>query len=166
VLLIPVRAIQHVGLVFLCSRRPLEEGTPVSKHVAVWYLLWIVFCDLYFTVFYGVYLLVDVLNLVFRILTFHDQPFQYLCFDLSWLLPKNWYVATWKAISLPPLPCYSAVHLQLSQSLYLIMWSSLLSCLCNDTDSITCLHFNKINVHVFCASWDYCTLYIFIVGIL
>lgn len=46
----------------LCSRRPPEEGTPVSKHVAFWYLSWIVFCDMYFTVIYGVCMLVDVLN--------------------------------------------------------------------------------------------------------
>jgi hypothetical protein len=35
---------QHVGVVILSSRRLPEEGSPVSKHVRVSYLWWVVFC--------------------------------------------------------------------------------------------------------------------------
>jgi hypothetical protein len=49
----------YVGLVFLYFSRLPEDGTPVPKHVGVWYLSWIVLRDLYFIVFCWADLLVD-----------------------------------------------------------------------------------------------------------
>jgi len=43
------------------SRLP-QDGTPLPKRVGVWQLSWIVFCDLYFIVFYWVHSLVDTVN--------------------------------------------------------------------------------------------------------
>lgn len=54
----------------------------------------------------------DQSNLVFAISTSRDHSFQYHCFDLSWLLPKNRDETTWKAIRLPPISGYRAVHSQ------------------------------------------------------
>ena len=53
----------RVGRVFLCSSVLPEDGTPVSKYVEVWYVLYTVFYYLYFIAFYWIHLLVDTVNL-------------------------------------------------------------------------------------------------------
>jgi len=62
--MVPVGAINtldwHVRLTFLCSSRFTEDGTPVPKHVGVWYLSQIAFWNAKFTAFDWMHSLVDV----------------------------------------------------------------------------------------------------------
>ena len=54
--------------------------------------------------------------------TFRDYPFEYNCFDLSWLAKTNWDEATWLEIRLSTLSCYCAGHAQLSKAPSLKKW--------------------------------------------
>jgi len=74
-LFIPVRAMrcldQHVGLVFLYSRRFPEDGIMVPKHVGVWYLSWLEL--------YEVHVLVDTLILYSYVAYWHHWEMMLFC---------------------------------------------------------------------------------------
>lgn len=41
--------------------------------------------------------------------TVRDHPFQYHCFDVSWIVPMNRKETTWLASRIPPFSCYYAI---------------------------------------------------------
>jgi hypothetical protein len=158
--MIPVRAIQHVGLVLLCSIRPPEEGTPTSKRVAVWYLSRLVFCDLYFAVF-----MECVCWLMYWKLCSELRHFMINHFNTSVSTSRDCF----QEIGMRPcgrrfhFPHYPVTAQFTCNSVKLCIW------LCE----VQCFHayvttmiqsrvysLTKINVHVFWSAWGYCIHFI------